>query len=106
MSSILLFGLTGAGLIALGVYGLLATRNLLQRVIGFNLAGSGLFLMLGALARRGSGAAADPVPQALIITGIVVAFSATALALALIARLGALTGRARLPEEGGREAEE
>ncbi|MDH2349029.1 NADH-quinone oxidoreductase subunit K [Bradyrhizobium sp. SSUT77] len=29
----------------------------------------------------------DPVPQALVITGIVVAFSATALAIALLLRL-------------------
>jgi multicomponent Na+:H+ antiporter subunit C len=29
----------------------------------------------------------DPVPQALLITGIVVAFSATALAVALVLRL-------------------
>ena len=50
---------------------------------------SGIFLVFGAVARRGAGAGfeADPVPQALVITGIVVAFSASALAVALLKRL-------------------
>src|SRR5262249_58414724 len=50
--------------------------------------GSGVFLVFGIIARRGAaaGALADPVPQALVITGIVVAFAATALAVALMVR--------------------
>ena len=38
----------------------------------------------------------DPVPQALVITGIVVAFSATALAVALLLRLHEASGSATL----------
>ena len=38
----------------------------------------------------------DPVPQALVITGIVVAFSATALAVALLLRLQEASGSATL----------
>jgi multicomponent Na+:H+ antiporter subunit C len=38
----------------------------------------------------------DPVPHALVITGIVVAFSATALAVALLLRLYDSTGQATL----------
>jgi multicomponent Na+:H+ antiporter subunit C len=38
----------------------------------------------------------DPVPQALVITGIVVAFSATALAIALLLRIFGQTGQATL----------
>ena len=34
----------------------------------------------------------DPVPQALLITGIVVAFSATALAVAILMRVFEVTG--------------
>ena len=45
--------------------------------------------MLIAVAYRGPGVAPDPVPQALVLTGIVVAVSATALALALARRLTA-----------------
>jgi multicomponent Na+:H+ antiporter subunit C len=42
---------------------------------------------LVAVAYRGLDQAPDPVPQALVLTGIVVAVSATALALALWSRL-------------------
>ena len=54
--------------------------------------------MFGIIARKGAAAgfAADPVPQAMVITGIVVAFSATALAVALLLRLFQETGRATL----------
>jgi multicomponent Na+:H+ antiporter subunit C len=38
----------------------------------------------------------DPAPQALVITGIVVAFSATALAVALLLRFFQATGSATL----------
>jgi multicomponent Na+:H+ antiporter subunit C len=38
----------------------------------------------------------DPVPQALLITGIVVAFSASALAVALLLRLFEATGSVTL----------
>jgi multicomponent Na+:H+ antiporter subunit C len=36
----------------------------------------------------------DPVPQAMVITGLVVAFSATALAVALLLRLHAAADKA------------
>jgi multicomponent Na+:H+ antiporter subunit C len=57
--------------------------------VAFNVLGSGVFLLFGVIARRGAaaGLAADPVPQALVITGIVVAFSATAMAVALLLKL-------------------
>ena len=60
--------------------------------------GSGVFLLFGAIARRGAaaGMGGDPVPQALLITGIVVAFSATALAVALLLRLFDETGSVTL----------
>jgi multicomponent Na+:H+ antiporter subunit C len=47
----------------------------------------------------------DPVPQAMVITGIVVAFSATALAVALLLRLFAVSGAASLApgrDDGGK----
>ena len=60
--------------------------------------GSGVFLVFGIVARRGAAAGFpfDPVPQALVITGIVVAFAASALAVALILRLQEETGNAAL----------
>jgi multicomponent Na+:H+ antiporter subunit C len=94
MSTQLVFGICGAALASIGFYALLAGVDPLRRVLGFNLAGSGIFLLFGNLAARAPHGAPDPVPQAMIITGIVVSLAATALALALAIRL-----RAR--EEGG-----
>lgn len=105
VSSAQLFGLCGAALIGIGLYGFIAHRHLLRRLVGFNVIGSGVFLLFGSTGYRRVELGADPVPQALVITGVVVAVSATALLVALIIRLAQLTGSARLPEEspgGGR----
>ena len=84
-----LFGLCAAALVGFGLYGLIVNLQPLRKIIGFNIIGSGVFLLFGTIARRGAavGMGGDPVPQALLITGIVVAFSATALAVALLLRL-------------------
>ena len=84
-----LYGLLGAALVGVGLYGMLVRPSVLLRILAFNLLGGGIFLVFGAVARRGAGAgfAADPVPQAIILTGIVVAFAATTLAVALVLRL-------------------
>jgi len=88
-----LFGLCGAGLVGIGLFAVVTQTGLLRRIVGCNILGAGIFLVFGAVARRGAAAGfdADPVPQALVITGIVVAFSASALAVALLKRLSELT---------------
>jgi multicomponent Na+:H+ antiporter subunit C len=98
MSAVTLFGVCSAALVGLGLYGLIIHPQPLRKILAFNLLGSGVFLLFGVVARRGaaSGMGGDPVPQALVITGIVVAFSATALAVALLLRLFHETGRAQL----------
>lgn len=95
MNSVALFIVAGAALIGIGIYGMIASRHLLRQILAFNIIGSGIFLLLGATGRQG--AAADPVPHALIITGIVVALSATALAVMLAIRLYEDTGQTTLP---------
>ena len=89
MTSATVFGLCGAALAGLGLFGLIAHPEPLRKVLAFNLLGGGVFLVFGYIARRGAAAGldADPVPQALVITGIVVAFASTALAVALLLRL-------------------
>ncbi|MBM5571713.1 MULTISPECIES: NADH-quinone oxidoreductase subunit K [Deefgea] len=89
MSSTTLFGVCGALLIGLGLYGFIVHPQPLRKILAFNLMGSGIFLLFGVVARRGAAQTmlVDPVPHALVITGIVVAFSATALAVALLLRL-------------------
>jgi multicomponent Na+:H+ antiporter subunit C len=101
MSVASLFGLCAAGLVGVGLYGLIVLSHPLRKIISFNVMGSGVFVLFGAVARRGAAAGfgADPVPQALLITGIVVAFSATALAVALVVRLIEATGSATLASE-------
>jgi multicomponent Na+:H+ antiporter subunit C len=98
-----LFGLCGAALVGIGLYGLLTDPRLLRKIISFNLVGSGVFLLFGVVARRGAaaGLGGDPVPQALVITGIVVAFSATALAVALLIRLHEAGGGATFDAPAG-----
>jgi len=84
-----LYVLTGCLIVALGLRTALLHSLLLHRLIGINVMGAGVFLVLIAVAYRGPGVAPDPVPHALVLTGIVVAVSATALALALARRLTA-----------------
>ena len=103
MTPATLYGLCSALLVGAGLYGALVQPQPLRKVLALNLLGSGTFLLFGIVARRGAGAGlgGDPVPQAMVITGIVVAFSATALAIALLLRLQQETGRTALdPPEG------
>ena len=76
-------------MVGLGLFGLIVHPQPLRKILAFNLIGSGVFLVFGIVARRGAGAGfpADPVPQAMVITGIVVAFSATALAITVLLRV-------------------
>lgn len=109
MNAATMFGLCGAALVGLGSYGLATNGQPLRMILNFNLLGTGVFLIFGAVARRGASAGleADPVPQALVITGIVVAFSATAMAVALLLRLFEQAGRATLrPDKPGGETDE
>lgn len=99
MTTALPYALAGAGLFTLGLYALIVHAHLLRKILALNVMGSGVFLLLVALARRSGAALPDVVPQAMVITGIVVAVSATALALTLMLRLAAASGRAELPGE-------
>ena len=100
ISTTTLFGLSSAVLIGLGLFGMIVDPQPLRKILAFNLLGGGVFLLFGVIARRGAGAGlgGDPVPQALVITGLVVAFAATALAVALLLRLFQATGRTALDE--------
>jgi len=98
MNIIFLYTLTGVGLFTLGLYALIVYTHLLRKILAINVMGSGVFLVLVALAARTS-TVPDPVPHAMVITGIVVAVSATALALALMLRLRDASGRVELAEE-------
>jgi multicomponent Na+:H+ antiporter subunit C len=98
MNAATLFGICGAVLVGLGLFGLITNPEPLRKILAFNLLGTGTFLIFGVVARRGAaaGLGGDPVPQALVITGIVVAFSATAMAVVLLLRLFEESGQATL----------
>ena len=103
MTPATVLGLSGAVVAGLGFYSLLIDPRPLRKLLGFNLLGSGSFVIFGVIARRGAAAGfdGDPVPQALLITAIVVSFAATALAVALVLRLFEATGAATLRSDAG-----
>lgn len=80
MSAEHLYASAGFMLFVLGLWSLLLHRTLIRKLIALNVMGSGVFHLLIATAGA-RGLPTDPVPHALVLTGIVVAVSATALAL-------------------------
>jgi multisubunit Na+/H+ antiporter MnhC subunit len=85
-----------AGVFLAGLYGVLAKKNLIKIIISLSVATSGLNLMIVSLAYWGFGATApifldikptmqvaDPVPQALTLTSIVIDVAVTAMALSI-----------------------
>ncbi len=95
------FGYCAAGLIGIGLYGLIVNPQPLRKILSFNIIGTGVFLICAVIARRGAALemGGDPVPQALLITAIVVAFSASALAVALLLRLFEVDGSTALDDD-------
>lgn len=95
--------LTGFLLILIGAWGALTNRNLLRMVVAFTIADTGVNIVIVAVGHmRGRTAPIldkvvstadavqriiDPVPQALVLTAIVIGLGVTALMLAYIYRL-------------------
>ncbi|WIG98637.1 NADH-quinone oxidoreductase subunit K [Myxococcus sp. SDU36] len=99
MSAVTLYLGAAAAVVAVALYGLLARAHLVRKLLSANLLGSGIFLVLVAVGRRVE--PPDPVPSALVLTGIVVSVSTTGFALLLTRRLHEETGKAHLPEDDG-----
>ena len=96
-----LFGLCASVLVGIGVYAMITSPQPLRKIVAFNVVGNGIFVLFGAIAYRGAGAGwgGDPVPQALLITGLVVSFCATALAVSLLLRQHQVAGTASVASE-------
>lgn len=88
MTSFAIYLFCGGGLVLIGLHALARRPHLLHKLLGLNVMGTGVFMIFLSLASRAD--SADAVPQALVLTGIVVAISATALGLALMQRIAAL----------------
>ncbi len=99
MNPSMLYALVGVGIFCLGLYALIVYAHLLRKILAINFMGSGIFMLLVALAKKTGGSYPDAVPHAMVITGIVVAISATALALVLMLKLAHASGRAELEEK-------
>jgi len=92
---------TSIFLIVAGLYAVLTKKYLTKIVIGLTIMSSGINLLLIAIGYVYKGTApifspavvdkdvvmVDPVPQALVLTAIVIGFGVTAVALALVIRL-------------------
>jgi len=100
-SDVVLYLMAAPALFVIGFYSLLVQRHLLRRILALNVMGNGVFLLYLSLAAGTPGSIPDPVPQAMVLTGIVVAVCGTALALALAERVQSTTGKAELAEEAG-----
>ena len=92
-------------LFAIGLVTLLLHKNLIKKIIGLNIMDTAIFLFLtakGYITGRSApiivdgvvlpGTYVNPLPSALVLTGIVVAVSITAFALALSVKLHAHYG--------------
>ena len=100
---IMQFGVYSASilLIMIGLYAALTKKSLIKIVIGLSIVDAGIHLMLVAIGYIKLGTApifspgfeneaaqmVDPVPQALVLTAIVIGFAVTAVALSLVIRL-------------------
>ncbi|MBU0962126.1 MAG: cation:proton antiporter subunit C [Proteobacteria bacterium] len=110
MITTLLYSMTGLLLFAMGFFTLIVHSHPLRKILAVNVMSTGVFLILVATAYKPLGMGQiDPVPHAMVLTGIVVSVSVTALALLLACRVQEtsnldLPGRkkqGRIPEESG-----
>jgi multicomponent Na+:H+ antiporter subunit C len=99
-AQVLVWLAVAAGLVGLGVYGVLVAGHLLRKLMALNLLGAAVFLTMVVLGRHVHGEP-DPVTQAMVLTGIVVAVSATAFGLALLVALYRTAGEAVLDPVAG-----
>ncbi len=86
-----------AGIFIVAIYGLIALRNLVKKIVALSFANSAIimfFVHFGSLSgaeppiTNGSpGRVVDPVPQALMLTAIVVGVCVTSVALVLVYRI-------------------
>jgi len=88
-----IYGIAAVLLFCQGLYGVITRAEMLRKIIALNIMGAGVFLYFVSVAQRNAGAFADPVPHAMVLTGIVVAVSATAFALGLARRLARGEGK-------------
>lgn len=88
MTQDIIYIITSIALFCIGFYGLTAPTHILRKLLAANIMGIGVFMLLLTTARHGD--VTDPVPHAMVLTGIVVAVAGTALCLRLIVNISQL----------------
>jgi len=102
-------------LIAIGLYGILSTRNVIRILVGINIMEIGINIFIVAMGYVSDGAApilsvdspgsllkyVDPVAQALVLTSIVIGLGITALGLVFARRIHSKYGTYDLDSIGG-----
>ncbi|MBA6326447.1 cation:proton antiporter subunit C [Colwellia sp. MB02u-6] len=86
MTSALFYSMAGLALFAIGFFGVVVASHVMRKILALNVMGVGIFMFLIALAKRNP-LVVDPLPHALVLTGIVIAVAGTALALNLMVRI-------------------
>lgn len=76
-----LYAALAAALFAIGLHGVFAGRHRLRKILALNVMTTAAFLLLVVVAERAD--PVDPVPHAMVLTGIVVSVCTTAVAVAL-----------------------
>lgn len=102
MSGSLPYALLGVFLFGAGIAALAWQPHLIRKIMAANVMASGIFLLLAGGARRAP-EGPDPVPQAMALTGIVVALAVSVFAMGLARRVHLATGEWTLPEDVTRE---
>ena len=87
-------------LILIGMYAVLVKKNLIKMIIGLSIIDGGIHLLFVSIGYVKNGTApifskpelkatamVDPIPQALVLTAIVIGLAVTAVALSIIIRL-------------------
>ncbi len=96
MTTVIIYALTATTLFSVGLYGFAIHPDLIRKIVSLNIMAGGAFLFLISLAYHTGSPEVDPVPQAMVLTGIVVTISATAFALCLARRIKEKTGQCLL----------
>jgi len=86
MTPTVFFSLVAVGLFTISLYILLVEPHLLRKIMALNVMGSSVFLLLITIAQR-SKPIIDSLPHALVLTGIIIMISSTALALMIARRI-------------------
>ncbi|GAA0812448.1 NADH-quinone oxidoreductase subunit K [Colwellia sp. D2M02] len=81
-----LYTLCAILLLAIGLLGFLLNTDFIRKVLGLNIIGIAIFMLLLAVANTYP-AAIDPIPHAMVLTGIIVAAAGTALGLNLASKI-------------------